>query len=356
MGKRMRALRLFGAGDLRYDEVPVPVPQAGEVLLRVGAAGICGSDIPRVFETGTYHFPTIIGHEFAGDVVAAAEGEPQDLVGRRAAVIPLLPCGHCAACAAGRYAQCAHYGYYGSRQDGGMAEYLAVRRENLCLLPPGVSLEAAAMCEPTAVAHHAFLLTGVQPGEALLLYGVGTITMLIAQWAKAAGIFDILFAARSDEKVVWAETHGFPAYNLRRQAGAQALAERLAARGGASACIEGTGASEGLATCLSSAKAFGTVVTLGNPQGEMRLAKEAYWQILRKEIVVRGTWNSRFAGAGNDWDASLQAMADGRIQPQRLITHRFHLSEYQEAFSLMHEKRELYGKVMFVRSGEGREA
>ena len=87
MEKTMRALNLHGIQDLRYEKVPVPVPKRGEVLLRVHACGICGSDIPRVFTKGTYHFPTIPGHEFAGEIVAVPEGEDAGLIGKRAAVV-----------------------------------------------------------------------------------------------------------------------------------------------------------------------------------------------------------------------------------------------------------------------------
>ena len=88
----MKALNLHGVGDLRYEEVPMPVRKPGEVMLKIKAVGICGSDIPRVFTKGTYHFPTIIGHEFAGEIV---EAEDSTLVGQGASVFPLLPCGHC---------------------------------------------------------------------------------------------------------------------------------------------------------------------------------------------------------------------------------------------------------------------
>ena len=94
----MKALNLHAVGDLRYEDVPMPVRQAGEVLLKVHACGICGSDLPRVFTKGTYHFPTIPGHEFAGEIV---EADDPSLVGRRAAVFPLLPCRKCEACQVG---------------------------------------------------------------------------------------------------------------------------------------------------------------------------------------------------------------------------------------------------------------
>ena len=119
----MRALNLYGVNDLRYDEIGLPERKNTEVLLQVKAVGICGSDIPRVFDKGTYHFPTVIGHEFAGIVV---EADNTDLIGRNAAVFPLIPCGECSACQCGRYAQCKQYNYYGSRCNGGMSEYIAV--------------------------------------------------------------------------------------------------------------------------------------------------------------------------------------------------------------------------------------
>jgi L-iditol 2-dehydrogenase len=126
----MMACNLHGIGDLKYEEVQTPVMGDGEVLIRIMAAGICGSDIPRVYEKGTYHFPTITGHEFAGVIVDAAE-QDRHLIGKKAAVFPLLPCGKCGACQIGEYAQCEDYDYYGSRRDGGFAEYIAVKNGTL---------------------------------------------------------------------------------------------------------------------------------------------------------------------------------------------------------------------------------
>ena len=97
----MHAAVLHAVGDLRYEEVPMPVPGEGEVLLEIAAAGICGSDLPRVLTKGTYHFPTIPGHEFAGVI---REAKDPALVGRHAAVFPLLPCRKCPACQVGEYA------------------------------------------------------------------------------------------------------------------------------------------------------------------------------------------------------------------------------------------------------------
>ena len=335
----MKALNLHGIGDLRYEDVPDPVCQENEVLVKVRAAGICGSDIPRVFTNGTYHFPTIIGHEFAGEIVEAKEA---DLLGRRVTVFPLLPCHQCAACAEEHYAQCAHYSYYGSRQDGGMAEYLAVKRENLAFLPDNVLFSAAAMTEPSAVALHAFRRSGAKAGDTMLIYGIGTIALLLAQIAQHAGIRPVL-AGRSEAKKRMAEKLGFSACNIRAESLNDMLGEN-----GADSCIEATGAEEGLTACIRHAKNFASVVLLGNPIGAMNLLQKDYWLILRHELCVIGTWNSDFSQHQNDWRDVLDFMQQGVICPEKLITHRFALKDYQQAFTLMHEKKEPYLKVMFI--------
>ena len=341
----MMALNLHGVGDLRYEEVPIPVRKDGEVLLKIKTVGICGSDIPRVFTKGTYHFPTIIGHEFAGEIV---EAEDSELVGRGASVFPLLPCGKCAACREEQYARCASYNYYGSRRDGAMAEYIAVKKENLCLLSKEVKYEEAAMSEPAAVALHAFRKGGVGQGDTLLIYGIGTIGLIVAQWAKAAGVKNIILVARTDDKVEFAKKLGFPlAVNAQRDSLGKLLEEVTEGRG-ADTCIEGTGTSESWAECLNYVKAGGRVVCMGNPIGGISLSQDAYWRILRKELTLVGTWNSSFGSKENDWREAVQAMQDKRLDLKNLITHRFSLANYKEAFSLMHERREMYCKVMFV--------
>lgn len=341
----MKALNLHGIGDLRYEEVPMPSPKPGEVLLKIRAVGICGSDIPRVYTKGTYHFPTVIGHEFAGEIAAA---EDVALVGRGAAVFPLIPCGKCPECLAEHYAQCAAYDYYGSRRDGAMAEYLAVKKENLCLVPDGVSYEEAAMCEPAAVAIHAFRQSGAKPGDTMLIYGIGTIGLIIAEWARAAGVQNIVLAARTDDKVEFARKLGFGlAFNVNRTDLVAKVRELTDGRG-AEVCIEGTGQAAAWETCLFVAQNYGTVLCLGNPVGEMRLTQDGYWQILRKELKLVGTWNSDFGRRDNDWQTALRAMRNGTLNLRSLITHRFSLAEYKKAFALMRERREMYGKVMFV--------
>lgn len=340
----MRALNLYGINQLVYDEVAYPERKPDEVIVKVMAAGICGSDISRVFEKGTYHFPTIIGHEFAGQIV---ETDEKNFIGQRVAVFPLVPCGKCSACQCGKYAQCEQYNYYGSRCDGGMSEYIAVKKENLVMVPDGVTYQEAAMCEPASVALQAFKKSGAGIGSTVVIFGIGPIGIMIAQWAKASGVKNIVLVARSSEKVEFVKNLGFEhAINLQQQDVTEyvlALTDGL----GADVCIEGTGTSETLEKSLFVIRNFGRVITLGNPSKEMALSQKAYWNILRKEISILGTWNSSFNAMENDWQDSLQAMKDKKLQVLPLITHEFAMKDHQKAFSIMHEKKELYCKIMF---------
>ncbi len=119
----MKAAILENKGVMTYGEVPTPTPCPGHVLLKLQASSICGSDIMR-YTKGHRMYPLVLGHESAGVITATGEGVTDGLVGKHAAIIPLVPCFHCQQCAAGRYSACHSYSFIGSRQSGGYAEYV----------------------------------------------------------------------------------------------------------------------------------------------------------------------------------------------------------------------------------------
>lgn len=343
----MKALNLKGIDDLVYDELPMPTFEVDEVLVKVGAAGICGSDIPRVYTKGTYHFPTVIGHEFSGTVV---DTNPEDceLQGKKVSIFPLIPCYHCESCVKEQYALCSDYDYYGSRRDGGFSEFIAIKKKNLVLVPEEVSLQSAAMVEPAAVALHAIKKSGLKRGESLAIIGLGPIGFLVAQWALIYGAGTVALIARDSEKVAFAKDLGFNlAFNTKEES-LDYILEACGLPEGFDVLIEGTGSEEALVQSLDLTKRLGRIVTMGNPVGDMLLSQANYWKILRKELSLIGTWNSEFNSTQNDWTESLLAMARGELKIEPLITHRFNLHEYRDAFELMRDKKEHYSKVMFI--------
>lgn len=340
----MKALNLHAVGNLRYEETAMPVRQSDEVLLKVRACGICGSDIPRIFTKGTYHFPTIPGHEFAGEIVDA---DDRSLIGRRAAVFPLLPCGECEACERGDYAQCSNYDYYGSRRDGAFAEYIAVKRWNLVFFDESVSYEEAAMCEPAAVALHAISRGGVRAGDTVAIFGAGPIGLMLAMWAAASGASQTILCDIDPTKIDFARRLGFDAVNSRENDPVEYIRSATSGRG-ADLCIEGAGVSQTFEQCLKAARNFGSVVSMGNPAGDMTLTQKGYWEILRKELTVKGTWNSSYNRSHNEWQTALAAIASHRLDVRPLISHRFALSEADKAFAIMRGRSEFFNKIMFV--------
>lgn len=326
--KTVKSANLHAVNDLRYEATPLSPCGEDEVLVRVESCGICGSDLGRVYGKGTYHFPTIIGHEFAGVVT---EDPKNELTGKHVVVFPLLPCFKCKNCKEESYATCESYDYYGSRRDGGMTEALPVKRWNLLVMPEHLSFDEGAMCEPVSVARHAVRGLGIQKGDHVFISGAGPIGLIAGQWATLFGAERVYYIDIDERKLEFAKTLGFYAYE----------------DGVTIDCaLEGTGFSDALATCLAAVKAHGRVVLMGNPAREVTMSQNTYWHILRKELKVAGTWNSSFNDTENDWKESIRAMAEGKLQVKPLITHTYPLSQCNEAFEMMKAKKEFYNKVI----------
>lgn len=345
----MKARVLRAVGDLRLEDYPVPELKPDEVLLRVKACGICGSDIPRIFVNGTYHFPTIPGHEFAGEVVAVASEENKKYIGTRAAVFPLIPCRTCNSCNKGVYETCKHYDYLGSRSDGAYAEYVRVPVWNLVPIADNVSFEEAAMAEPTAVALHALRQAGVTIGDTVVIYGPGTIGMLIAQWAKAWGAGKVLLVGTDLNNYDFIESLGFHDYfNASHGDPIEWVMEQTNGNG-ADIAIEAVGIPVTACNCLDSVASGGKVVFVGNPHGDFTFPQNTYWQILRKQLKIFGTWNSAYNNTPqSDWSVVVDAMSSGAVKVKPLITHRVTLENIEEGLEIMRTGSEFYSKVMVI--------
>ncbi len=230
----MNALVLHAVGDARFEQIPRPKPATGEALVRVAFCGICGSDLPRTFVKGTYRFPTVCGHEFAGVVESCGEGVTQVAPGDRVVVFPLLWCGKCAACERGNFVQCSNYDYFGSRRDGALAEYVAAPVRNLVRVPEGVSLEAASMTEPAAVALHALKRAGGGfIGQSVVIFGAGPIGLMAAQLARVMGAAQVILFDLVARKLAMAVRLGFPlAFNPRETDPLEKVQELTCARCG----------------------------------------------------------------------------------------------------------------------------
>ena len=329
----MKAYVLHGIGDLRYEEWPVPELQPGWALVKVLAAGICSSDIPRIFTKGTYHFPTIPGHEFCGQVEAVHDEADSGWIGKRVGVFPLIPCKKCPSCQRGEYETCEHYDYLGSRRDGGFAEYVAVPVWNLLELPDEVSDIQGALLEPAAVALHGVKRAEIQPGDSVCVVGTGAIGLLAGQWARLKGAGRVVIKGRSEAKRELAENCGL---EYRTDTGGEPF-DRV---------IEAVGSEAVLTESIQLTAPGGRLVLMGNPDGPRTLTQDTYWRILRKQLTLTGTWNSSFGSKNSDWKMLIQVMKAGKLKTDTVVSHVVQKKNLDVELYLMREKKNFYCKIM----------
>ena len=329
----MKAYVLHGIGDLRYEDWPVPELQPGWALVKVLAAGICSSDIPRIFTKGTYHFPTIPGHEFCGRVEAVHDEADSGWIGKRVGVFPLIPCKKCPSCQRGEYETCEHYDYLGSRRDGGFAEYAAVPVWNLLELPDEVSDIQGALLEPAAVALHGVKRAEIQPGDSVCVVGTGAIGLLAGQWARLKGDGRVVIKGRSEEKRELAENCGL---EYRTDTDGEPF-DRV---------IEAVGSENALTESIQLTAPGGRLVLMGNPDGPRTLSQDTYWRILRKQLALTGTWNSSFGSKDSDWAETVEVMRLGKLRIKEIVSHELKSLELAKGLDMMRKKLEPYERIV----------
>lgn len=356
----MKAWILDNVNEYSLKEVEKPKIHSGQALIKVHACGICGSDIPRVYQNGAHKMPLIIGHEFAGEIIDICNDgsiEYSYNTGDRVGIFPLIPCMECGPCKKQKYEMCRHYSYLGSRCDGGFADEVVVPLWNLIKIPENVSYEAAAMLEPMAVAVHA--MRRVTDGDTqsdkdskkIAIYGLGTIGTLLAVFLNEAGYRNIYAIGNKDFQRDTFERLGFniECFCDSRKADVSEWISNISDGNGADIFFECIGKSETISDTINLTAPGGKVCLVGNPYTDVSMSRDVYWKILRNQIEVTGTWNSSFThDKYDDWNYVISRLADETIAPEKLITHRYGIDDIDSGFKLMRDKSEDYIKVMMV--------
>jgi L-iditol 2-dehydrogenase len=342
----MKALVLIQNKSLSCKEVKMPERiKTGDVLVRVKASGICGSDIGRAFGGKAYHYPLIMGHEFSGIVEESFAGSKYR-EGDHVVIFPLLPCKVCEACQTGDFAQCTNYDYYGSRRDGGFAEFVVVPEENLFKVPDHVQLLHAAMTEPAAVALHGIRRAIIAIGSTSVVYGCGPIGNLTAQWLRISGCSTVIVVDIDPLKLEIARQMGFITINSLDVDPVAAVTELTNGRG-AHIAVEAAGFPETFLNSVRSVGRMGQVVFMGNIHGTFEIGEKDFSNLLRKEIKIYGTWNSKITPQGiDDWSTVL-IMMDKQLIVAPLISHTPDLSDGEQVFNAIAGKQGFFNKVIF---------
>lgn len=343
----MKVVALKAVGELALEEREMPVPQPGEVRVKVMASGVCGSDIPRIWRTGTPSFPRVLGHEFSGRIDAVGPGGDASLIGRRVAVFPIKPCHECVFCQQHHYPRCLNYSSYGSRCDGGFSEYLTVPLFNLVFFADDVSYAQAAMLEPATIALHVVRRARLDLNDTVVIIGAGPIGLLSARWAQLHGAGKVILLDIDAEKIAFCRERGFE--HVLRSDDRDVLEAIRAQTGGAGAhvVIEGSGSAAGLSLALDACRTWGTVMLLGNCHEEMVIPRLAYDRAMRKELTLAGVYNSVYKGQPHDeWADAAQAISSGKLQVSDLISHQVGINQAIDLLNTIHQRQQFTCKCM----------
>jgi len=337
----VRALRFHAARDLRIENVAEPpVPGPDEVVVRVVACGICGTDLheyvagPIVTPTEPHPLtgaqnPQILGHEFAGDVVAVGSGVTRVGEGDRVAIMPLAYCGHCAYCRRGLQHLCATMACVGlSHAWGGMGELATVAEYQIVPLPENVSYEQGALIEPTAVAAYGVERAEVGPGDQVLVTGAGPIGALAALCARSAGASTVYVSEPNPARRARAEALGVATVLDPTKLDVPEFLHEQTGGLGVDAAIECSGHPNGFATAIRSLRKRGTLAQTGLFVGEASV-EPMLWAL--NDLTIVGTWCYWVY----DFDRIAAQIAAGDLPVERAVTSSVTLDGAPDAFALL---------------------
>jgi L-iditol 2-dehydrogenase len=311
---------LYGEKDLRIEDRPLPTPGAGEVVVKVMAVGICGSDI-HYFDHGrigryVVESPMILGHESAGEIVAVGEDVDSARIGARVALEPGVPDLTCEQCLAGRYNLCPAVQFFATPPvDGSITQYVTIRSSFAHPVPDGLSFDRAAMAEPVSVGVWASRKADVNAGDCVLVTGAGPIGLLVAQVARANGAVDMVITDISDYRLGIARELGFVT-----QSAKEPLEREF------DVLLECSGAAAAIQAGLSALAPAGRAVLVGSGADTVALDIPL---LQTRELQLAGVF--RYA---NTYPTALGLIASHRIDVDSVMTHHFGINDTERALTL----------------------
>ncbi len=330
----MKALLLSEYNQLDIADVPAPVPGADEILVRVAACGICGSDVHGYDGTSGRRIPPIVmGHEAAGVVEAAGSGVTKFKPGDRVTFDSTVYCGQCEFCLQGDINLCNNRQVIGVscgdfRRAGAFAEYVVVPQRITYHLPEELEFQEAAMLEAVSVALHAVRVSEMKGGETALVIGAGMIGLLTLQAAKAAGASQVLIADIDRSRLERAEKLGADSTLL--LSGTELVEEILRRTGGRGVdlVLEAVGRDETISASIASVRKGGTVTLIGNISPQVKIPLQV---VVSRQIRLQGS-----CASSGEYPEAMELLANGKIKVKPLITAVAPLSDGPRWFARLH--------------------
>ena len=324
-----------GVGHVEVRDIPEPTPGPGEVLIHVKAAGICGTDLHIYHDEFKTVPPVVLGHEVAGEVAMLGEGVEGIAEGERVTTETYYStCGECRYCRDGRNNLCLQRRSIGSAVNGGFTDYVVVPATNVHTLPESVDFEAGALTEPLACVVHGVLnWRTVSAGDVAIIAGPGAIGLLTLQVVKASGATVVLLGTNVDETrlTLGRELGADHVVNVQQEDPTELIADITSEGLGADVVYECSGAGPAALQLMPLVRRRGRYAQVG------LFGKPVAWdldEVCYKELVVTGS----NASVPSSWNRALDLLATGAVDTKRLITHRFPVTEWEEAFAVFDSK------------------
>ena len=328
----MKAIRKLkeGAGFVEMCDIPEPKCGKTDVKIKVEAVGICGTEIKIEHGTTWSNPPVTLGHELSGVVAEVGEDVKSVKVGDRVVTeTGNIVCGHCYYCNTGNFLMCKDRLSIGYGCDGGMAQYCVVREAIIHKLPDSIPFDAGSLCEPAAVSVHAvYDAVTVIPTDVVVVEGCGAIGLLVAQLVKGFGATVIITGLTNDAlRLETAKKLGIDyAVDIQKEDVA-ALVDKLTGGMGADIVYECSGAKASIRLGMSLLKRMGALVQIGLTAKDVEIE---YSLLTARQIKLVGTFGHKW----QSWDTALKLMQQGKLNCDALITHRFNMDDWKEAFGV----------------------
>ena len=333
----MKAALFYEVGEpLIVEEVETPLAERGEVLLKVRACGICGSDIHIAYEgiTPVGFRPIILGHEFSGEIAAVGEGVEEWETGDRVAASCIVSCGKCPSCLSGNQQTCLQRRLLGVHLNGGLAEYVAVPAGNLIKLADGISYEEGAiLTDAVATPYRAITRRGrLVPGESVAVIGCGGLGIHAVQLARVCGAGLVIGVDVSDMALERAGARGADLVCRSDREDAVAFIQEATGGMGADLTIECVGRQNTIALAVASLKVGGRAVVVGLGADEITTLPPT--EFVRREVELRGS----YAFTVREIAELVQLVANGRLDISKSVSKRIALEEVNEGLEALHKK------------------
>ena len=328
----MRAVIIDAPGNVRVGNLPDPTPKPDELVIRVGACGICGTDLHIVDgESPLVCYPIVPGHEFAGEVVAVGRNVPQGnrasdikvTVGSRVAVEPNLYCGHCEFCRSGHENLCLNYAAIGVTVDGALAEYVTVPASKAYILPEHLSFREAALIEPISCAVHAMRRLNPSPGDTFLIVGAGTMGLILLQLALRSGATKVAVVDLNTQRLQRAKKLGVT--SIHTDINKLLEDEPL----GFDCVIDVTGVASAIEGAFAAVKRGGKLLVFGVAPSEARISLSPF-RIYNDEITVLGSMAVLYS-----FGTAVNLLSCGTIDTAVMLTTALPLDDFPNALSMV---------------------